>query len=145
MVDVTTEIIIRRPAAIVASFAMNPDNAPRWYSNIGSVEWQTSKPVRVGSRLRFVARFLMKRLAYTYEITELVPDRRLRMQTTEGPFPMETTYEFEPVTEAGCRVRLRNRGEPSGFAAFLTPFLSMAIRSANQKDLARLRTTVERA
>jgi hypothetical protein len=145
MVDVTTDIVVQRSAAAVAAFAMDPDNAPRWYANIKGVEWQTPKPLGVGSRLRFIAQFLMRRLVYTYEVVELVPQRRLRMRTAEGPFPMETTYEVEPITATQCRMRLRNRGEPSGFATFLTPFMAMAIRRANRKDLGRLRTLLEQA
>ena len=30
-VEVTTEVVIDRAVELVARFAMNPDNAPRWY------------------------------------------------------------------------------------------------------------------
>ncbi|HEX2571851.1 MAG TPA: SRPBCC family protein, partial [Polyangia bacterium] len=91
-VDVQTATIIDRPLGEVAAYAGNPDNAPRWYVNIKSVEWKTPAPICIGSRLAFVAEFLGRRLAYTYEIVDLVPESRLVMRTTEGPFPMETTY-----------------------------------------------------
>ena len=145
MVDVSTDAVIRCPVQVVARFAMDPDNAPLWYVNIAAVEWQTPKPLRVGSRLRFVAHFLRRRLAYTYEVLELVPDRRLRMHTAEGPFPMETTYDFESISETECHMQLRNRGEPSGFAAVLSPFVAIAMRRANRKDLDKLRRLLEPA
>lgn len=56
-VDVVTEIEIRRPRHEVAVFASDPDNATGWYQNIEAVEWQSPKPLTVGSRLAFVARF----------------------------------------------------------------------------------------
>lgn len=65
MVDVRTEIVIERPLDVVAGYAGDPTNAPQWYVNIQSVEWQTSPPVAIGSRLDFVARFLGRRLAYS--------------------------------------------------------------------------------
>jgi DNA-binding LacI/PurR family transcriptional regulator len=62
-VDVQTDIVIDRPCAEVAAYAADPSHAPDWYVNIDSVEWLTEPPLRVGSRLAFVARFLGRRLA----------------------------------------------------------------------------------
>lgn len=142
-VDVLTETVIERPRAEVAAYAGDPGHAPEWYVNIKSVEWQTPPPLRVGSRLAFVARFLGRRLAYTYEIVDLVPESRLVMRTAEGPFPMETTYTWEPAGERRTRMTLRNRGEPSGFSKLFAPFMAAAMRRANRKDLARLKQVLE--
>jgi len=144
-VDVVTEAVIDRPCAEVAEYAGNPDNAPKWYVNINSVEWKTTPPLGIGSRLEFVAHFLGRRLAYTYEIVELVPGERLVMRTAEGPFPMETTYTWEPLGEGKTRMTLRNRGEPSGFGKLAAPFMAGAMRRANRKDLERLKSRLEAA
>src|SRR5688500_10939872 len=142
-VAVLTQIVIRRPKAEVAASAGDPDRAPEWYVNIKSIEWETSPPLRIGSRMAFVAHFLGRRLAYTYEVVELVPHERLVMRTADGPFPMETTYTWESV-ESGTRMTLRNRGTPSGFSRLFAPFMAMAMRRANQKDLAKLKMILER-
>jgi hypothetical protein len=55
-VDVTTDTVIDRPVDVVAAYAADPGNAPEWYENIESVEWQTPPPLALGSRLSFVAR-----------------------------------------------------------------------------------------
>ena len=68
--------------------------------------------------------------------------RSLVMRTAEGPFPMETTYTWEPEASATL-MTLRNRGTPSGFASFAAPFMAGATRRANQKDLAALKQLLE--
>jgi uncharacterized protein YndB with AHSA1/START domain len=142
-VDVVTGIEIARPRDEVAAYAVDPDNAPAWYANIERVEWETPKPLAVGSRVRFVARFLGRRLVYTYEIRVLDPGERLVMSTAEGPFPMETTYTFEATPSGPTRMTLRNRGEPASFSKIASPILASAMRRANRKDLARLNGILE--
>lgn len=143
-VDILTEIVIERPRDEVAACAGDPTNAPEWYVNIDSIEWQTSPPVALGSRMAFVARFLGRRLAYTYEVTEIVPGERLVMRTAEGPFPMETTYTWESVDAERTRMTLRNRGEPSGFSKLMAPLMTRAMRRANDNDLRNLKGILER-
>lgn len=143
-VDVLTEIVIERPRDEVAAYAGDPDNAPHWYVNIQSVEWQTPPPLALGSRLAFVAHFLGRRLAYTYELVELLPGERLVMRTADGPFPMETTYTWQAEGPQRTRMTLRNRGTPAGFGKLVTPMMAPALRRANQKDLARLKAILER-
>ena len=142
-VDVQTEVEIARPRAAVAAFAADPDNATAWYENIEAVEWQSPRPLAVGSRLAFLARFLGRRLAYTYEVSELVPGERLVMRTAQGPFPMETTYTWDDAPGGGTRMTLRNRGEPAGFSRVVAPIMAPAIRRANRKDLARIKALLE--
>src|SRR5215207_8226653 len=143
-VDIVTETVIRRPRAEVAAYAGDPTHAPEWYANIASVEWRTPPPVAVGSRMAFVATFLGRRLAYTYEVTELVPGERLVMRTAQGPFPMETTYTWRPLDPGSTRMTLRNRGRPAGFSRLVAPFMARAVRRANRADLAALRELLER-
>lgn len=144
-VDVITDIVIDRPVADVAAYATDPNNTPTWYANIESVTWQTSPPAVVGSRMTFVARFLGRRLEYTYEIAELVDGERVVMRTQQGPFPMETTYTWSPEGEGATRMTLRNRGEPAGFSKIVGPLMAPAMRRANRKDLAALKQLLERS
>ena len=144
MVDVETAVAIARPRAEVAAFASDPDNATAWYENIERVEWRSPRPLAVGTHLAFVARFLGRRLAYTYEVKEHVPGERFVMSTAEGPFPMETTYTWQDDPGGGTRMTLRNRGTPSGFSRLASPFMARAIKRANGQDLRRLKAILER-
>ncbi len=142
-VDVSTEVVIRRSRDQVAAYSADPDHAPKWYENIKSVEWKTAPPLRMGSQIAFVAHFLGRRMAYVYEVVELQPGRKLVMRTASGPFPMETTYEWESLDDSSTRMTLRNRGTPAGFSRLVAPFMEFAMRRANRKDLARLKQILE--
>lgn len=145
IVDVTTETVVDRLVAEVAEYTCDPRHAPRWYANIRSVDLLTPEPLEVGSRIRFVAGFLGRRLEYTYEVLELVEGRRMVMSTTQGPFPMTTTYSFAPTGEDRTVVTLRNHGDPTGFGAVAAPLMRSAMARANTKDLAALKAVLESA
>jgi hypothetical protein len=70
----------------------------------------------VHSQIASEAQFLGKKLSYVYEIIEWMPDEKLIMRTSEGPFPMETTYTWESINERVTKMTLRNRGNPEGFS-----------------------------
>jgi len=143
LVDVVTEIEIERPRDVVASYASDPGNATAWYQNIRAAVPTTPGPVSAGSRVAFTAVFLGRRLTYTYEVSELVPGERLVMRTSEGPFPMETTYAWRDAGPGATFMTLRNRGEPSGFSGLAAPVMARSMRSANRKDLAKLKAILE--
>jgi len=143
MVDVVSKIEIARPRAEVAAYVLDQDNAPEWYVNIVSVEWESPPPVAVGARFAFVAKFLGSRLDYTYEVSELVDGERFVMSTSDGPFEMETTYTWEDAPGGGTVMTLRNRGERDGFSKLSAPIVAKAMARANRKDLRRLKAILE--
>jgi uncharacterized membrane protein len=142
-VDVEVHTTIKRPRHEVAAYCCDPDNVTTWYANIKAVQWETTPPVTMGSRFQFTSEFLGRALTYTYEVVELLPAERFVMRSERGPFPMETTYTWDDAPDGGTWMTLRNRGEPTAFAALATPILATAIRRATSKDLARLKSLLE--
>lgn len=142
MVDVITHTTIKVPLKRVADYACNPDNAPEWYVNIKTSEWRTVKPLSRGSKFAFTAHFMGKKLSYTYEVIEF-SDTKFVMRTAEGPFPMETTYQFEKINEVTTKMILHNCGSPTGFSKLFAPFMNMMMRKANRKDLNKIKSILE--
>ena len=144
MVDVTTSITSACPLAVVSDFSSNPENATRWYKNIKLSVWKSEPPLSVGSLVMFRAHFLGRSLEYTYEVSKFEKGAVLIMRTSEGPFPMETTYQWEKVSEAETLMTLRNRGEPRGFSRIVAPLMQRMMRKANEEDLLALKTILEK-
>ena len=142
-VDVVATIVIERPISEVAAFAGDPSNAPRWYRRISSAEWETDPPISLGSRIAFRARFMGRDLAYVYEVCEYTPGEQVAMRTSEGPFPMNTTYTWRPVGSHTTHMTLRNHGEPTGFSRVAAPVMARAMRRAMRQDLDDLRRLLE--
>ncbi len=142
-VDVVTEIELEASAREVSTYVADPDNAPNWYEKIESIEWVTAPPLAVGSKMKFVAHFLGRRLVYTYEVVGYKAGRKLVMRTSEGPFPMETTYLWETLPGDRTRMTLRNRGQPTGFSKLMAPLMRGAMRKANEADLRALKVLFE--
>jgi uncharacterized membrane protein len=134
--DVVTDIEIDRPRSEVADYVSNPDNATTWYQNITKVEWKSPRPLEVGSKVAFEAQFMGQKLEYTYEITEYVPGEWLVMSTASGPFQMETSYKFADTPSGRTKMELRNRAHD--------PAMASAIERENRKDLARLKSILEK-
>ena len=91
-----------------------------------------------------MAQFLGRRLAYTYEIRELVPRRAARHEHRAGPVPDGDDLRLGGRAHGGTRMTLRNRGEPAGFAKIAAPVMAAAMRRAMRKDLRRLKAILER-
>lgn len=143
MVDVETKIQINCPRKKVAEYATNPDNAPKWYVNINSVEWKTEKPLSLASQVAFTAQFLGRDISYVYEIVELIPLEKLVMRTIKGPFPMETTYLWKEIDENTTEMILRNKGNPKGFSKLFSPLIASKMKKANNEDLKSIKNILE--
>ena len=72
-----------------------------------------------------------------------MPGEQFAMATAEGPFPMRTTYTWRDAPGGGTTMELRNQGESAGFKAVAAPFIKLAMRRENRRDLRRLKQLLE--
>lgn len=142
-VDVASQIEIERPAGIVSAYVSDPANATAWHDHIKASSWASAPGPHVGARIAFVVEFLGRRLDFTYEIVEFSPGEKLVMRSVEGPFPMETVYAFEETRDGHTRMTMRNHGQPTGVSKLMTPMIATTLRSASERDLARLKEILE--
>ena len=140
-IDVQREIVISRTKSEVAGYAINPDNDPVWIGGIVEAEMVTSPPLSKGTKVRRVAKFLGRRMEYTPEVTEYVPDELLVMRA-DSPFDMTISYQFEGA-EDGTRVCIRIQGGGSGFYRLAAPLLARSVKRNVTRDLKTLKAVLE--
>lgn len=138
-----SETVIARPRDAVAAFTCDPRNDMAWIGGLERVEIPAELPLRTGSRVARISRFLGRQIVYTLEIEACEPGRRLVMRSVAGPFPMRVTYEFAD-DPAGTRVRVINEGDTSGFFSLAAPLLSRMVKLRVDGDLRRLKSALER-
>ena len=144
-VEVKADTIISSPISNVAEYTTDPDNAPEWYRNIDRSVWKSAKPLQVGSHIGFSANFLGKKMSYTYEIKEFIPEKKLVMEAIDSPLAMQTTYLWESVGEGKTRMTLINRGKSSKFFGFLSPLMAIAMLRAMKTNLKDLKKILEKS
>jgi hypothetical protein len=56
---------------------------------------------------------------------------------------MQTTYTWSDAADGATKMTLRNRDKPAGLKRVAAPLMARAVRRANEKDLRRLKRTLE--
>ena len=118
--DVTAEIEIGLPRVEVAIYATDASNDPLWIGGVVESGVLSDGPVRQGTCVARVAKFLGKRIEYINEVIEYDPGVRLVMKSVSGPFPMTVSYEFKEA-EGGTLTQIHVRGDAEGFFKLAAP------------------------
>ena len=141
-ITVTVEVTIKRVRNEVAEFVMDPRNDSVWIGGIISARALTELPVRVGTRVERVAKFLGRRIEYVTEVVDYDPPRLLAMKSVKSPFPMKVRYEFEEK-DGETLVRNHVEGKPSGFYNIGGPLLARSVKRSVTTDLNSLKSHLE--
>lgn len=141
MIDIEVAVTIRRPRRDVAAVMFNPRYDTAWIGGLVQVRPTTPGPLRLGSRIACVSRFLGRRVADIREVVEHVPDRCVEM-TARFPLALRIRYELEGIPE-GTIARIRAQGGPTGRLRYVVLALRPLLRRAVVQDLDRLKLLLE--
>jgi hypothetical protein len=141
MIDVEVAVTIRRPRRDVASIMFNPRYDTAWIGNVLQARSATPGPLRRGTKITFVSRFLGRRVADVREVVDHEPDRRVEM-ISRFPLGLRVRYELEGIPE-GTIARIHAQGRPTGRLRFVTPALNPLLRWTVIRDLDRLKALLE--
>jgi carbon monoxide dehydrogenase subunit G len=140
MVKVEHSIVIKRPAEVVFGYLTEIANLTEWQS--GVLEARSDGPLRVGSTLTELRKFLGMRGESTLEVTELRPNELFSLAVVSGPLPLEVSHRLTP-TDEGTRLDVVVQGEPRGFARLEGPLLVRVVRREIDFDLGTLKDLLE--
>jgi hypothetical protein len=141
-VDVRPEIVIDRPRAEVAAYMFEPRNDAAWTNGVVAVKPLTDGPLRTGSRVERVSRFLGREFGYLVEVVDHADAAFVEMKV-EQPFPMTIRYELADDGEGRTRVAIHAKGDATGFFRLAGPIMAPMVKSSIAKDLAALKRRVE--
>jgi hypothetical protein len=142
---VEESIVIDRPAEEVFAFVTTPENDHLWSSTAVERAREADEPIRVGSRIRAVDKFLGRKVESTLHVTEHEPSRRSSVRI-DGPFRAEGSYVLDP-TNGGTRFRWildAERGLGGLYLGRITdPLVTIIFRRRLRGDLRRLKQALE--
>ncbi len=138
MIEVTATADVARPATALFAFLADMSNNPSWQQGQVSCEWTTPPPIGVGSRYDQRARFMGREIVSTFEVTEFVPDRCIRIRTVESTMPMDITRQVQPLGEDRSRVTAVIRGGPTGLLRLADPLTRRMVQHSVRGDYQRL-------
>jgi carbon monoxide dehydrogenase subunit G len=146
MPSVEESIVIDRPVEDVFAFVTTPENDRLWSSTAVERVREGDEPIRVGSRIRAVDKFLGRTVESTLHVTEHDPSRRSAVRI-EGPFKATGRYVLEPL-ERGTHFRWSMEAERGLGGLYLgritDRLVTMVFRRRLRRDLRQLKQVLER-
>jgi carbon monoxide dehydrogenase subunit G len=132
------ELEIERPPDDVYAFLSDPENLPRWQSEVLEVRRESD------TRFREVRTFVGRRIESTLEVTAAEQGREFSLRSASGPVRFSVRHLLEPAGEG--RTRLRVVGETGGAGGLFKLGGRLLRRAAERRfheDFARLKHILE--
>jgi hypothetical protein len=142
---VQASVLIRANADRVFQFIAAPENGPRWQEGAVSTRVTTPGPVRLGSEMEHVGRWLGMRIPTHAVVTvfEPVSGFGYDITTALSSKPSRMRYLVEPVADGTTKLTLTNEATLPRFILPFAPLLQRNVQRVFDRDVGRLRGLVE--
>lgn len=142
MINISSTIMIYRPAAAVFDFISSAANDFEWqYGTLASTSTSTAAPGQ-GTTFQTVGHLMGRRVTGTFEITEYEAGRRYGFRSTSGPMQIVTLFTLE-MEKGATRVRVTTEANPVNSMDFNERSMSRYMQKQMREDLAMLRDILE--
>jgi len=139
--DFTHAVEIEVSADDAFAYVSEFENNPAWQGGMVACRWTSEIQRDVGATYVQEARFLGRRIDTHFRVSEYAPGRRISIESTQSPFPIQVTRSVEPLGATRCRVTAHVRGQPTGLLKLFSGMVKKSIR----RDYRTLQSTLEQA
>ncbi len=141
---VEASVLIRADAEMVFQFIAAPENGPRWQEGALSTRVTTPGPVRLGSEMEHVGRWLRMRIPTRAVVTVFEPVSAFGYDITTAlsSQPSRMRYVLEPAA-GGTKLTLSNDATLPRFVLPFAPLLQRSVQGMFDRDVERLRGVIE--
>lgn len=130
---------VAAPAEEVYAFLAETANLPRWQSGVVEARQTSPGPMAVGATATIERRIMGQKVRADLRVAELVPNRRIVLETETSGLHLEASVALEPVDVGHCRVTFGMAlNATSFFMQAVEPMAAQAAESDIGESLARL-------
>ena len=142
MATVDHTFTVDAPPAVVFAFLTDPGKATVWQASLLEADYKPDPPVRKGTEIHEVRKFLGRKIESIVEVTEFEPGRLFGGRMRSGPVPWQFRYTFEGA-DGSTRVSFHMEGEPGGFFHLAEPLVVRTVKKQLENDFSTLKELVE--
>lgn len=141
---VEATVVIAKDPGTVWEFVTRPENGPRWQEGAVRTRVTTPGPVRLGTEMDHVGRWLGMRFPTRAMVTVFEPLAAFGYDITApmAPTPARMRYRLEAVG-AGTKLTLSNDATLMAPMRPFEPLLRRSVQAMFDRDVGRLREVLE--
>jgi uncharacterized protein YndB with AHSA1/START domain len=144
MITVNSNTTVNRPVEDVFQFVTNQENARLWLGGWIETRPTSDTPGQAGYTWIDVLEVMGRRVETEYELTEIVPGRKVAFKSIQGAFPISGVYTFAPAGE-GTEMSFHLEGEAGGFFKLAGPLLNRMLQRQWDTNVANIKDVLENA
>jgi carbon monoxide dehydrogenase subunit G len=142
MISIDHAVIIDRPLEEVWDFVANPANNPQWQSGVELSDQSPTGPIKVGTRVRVVRRFMGQKVEVVFETTVFEPNAQFAFKSLSGPLTISGSISVA-VTDGRTEVTYQATGEAAGVLGLGETIISGLVNKQVGDDLKALKKLLE--